>query len=242
MSFMKNVQASAKSLIKNNIVNIAGAGEPTSGTSGTGKGICGPGSLYFSTSGVLWVNDGSAASPSWLVVIIGNADHSLNGSRIESGTLPFNKLTPTAQGLDNGGTGLLKVIKGRFDPSATAGQRTIAAHALTDVDTGAAIIIPDDAVICGGFLDIETTFVSATDAGTIAVHVQGANDIFNAAAISTGTGLDEGLKAIIPKANTPESTGIKLTAARGLTVTVGVEALTAGRMFVYVYYVGGDAV
>lgn len=43
-----------------------GAGAPTSGTSGTGVNFAGPGSLYVDrTNSLLYVNVGTAASPSW---------------------------------------------------------------------------------------------------------------------------------------------------------------------------------
>lgn len=138
-------------------------------------------------------------------------------------------LAGTADGL-----GLLRVAKATFDPSATAGMRTIAAH-------GLGVTIPDNAIVCGGFVEVLTTFTSATDAGTVALMVQGANDIVSAIAISNGGNpWDAGLHAIIPKANTPESTGIKLTAAREITATVAVEALTAGKATIFLAYVQGD--
>lgn len=133
----------------------------------------------------------------------------------------------TADGLSS-----LRVARATFDPSSTAGLRTIAAH-------GLGVTIPDDAIVIGGFIEVNTTFTSATDAATIAVSVEGANDIRAAVAISTGTSWDAGKQAIIPKANTPETTGVKLTAAREITATVAVEALTAGKFTIFLYYVVG---
>lgn len=64
--FMKNFQASQKSLVENGVIDIAGAGAPTNGTSGTGAGICGPGSTYIdSTNANLYFNTGTLASPTW---------------------------------------------------------------------------------------------------------------------------------------------------------------------------------
>ena len=98
--------------------------------------------------------------------------------------------------------------------------------------------LPDNAIIVGGFVDVITTLTSATDAATVAIHAQTANDIVAAIAISNGGNpWDAGLKAIIPKANTPESTGIKLTAARDITVTIAVEAVTAGKFNLFLDYV-----
>jgi hypothetical protein len=153
-------------------------------------------------------------------------------SPVEAGAVGPTSLSAALAGTSDG-LGLLRVAKATFDPSATAGMRTIGAH-------GLGVTIPDNAIICGGFIEVLTTFTSATDAGTIAVHAQTANDIRAAVAISTGTSWDAGMQAIVPKANTPESTGIKLTAAREITATVAVEALTAGKATVFIYFVQGD--
>jgi hypothetical protein len=128
------------------------------------------------------------------------------------------------------GLGILGVAKATFDPSANEGQRTVAAHLL-------GVTIPDAAVIVGGFQQVVTAFTSAGSTATVAMHAQGANDLQTAAAVSGAPYSTTGLKAIVPKANTPETTGILLTAARELTATVAVEALTAGKAHIWVYYV-----
>lgn len=153
-------------------------------------------------------------------------------SPVEAGAVGPEDLSDALAGVSDG-LGVLRVAKATFDPSAVAGMRTIAAH-------GLGVTIPDNAIIVGGFIEVLTTFTSATDAATIAIHAQSANDIRSAVAISTGTSWDAGMQAIIPKANTPETTGIKLTAAREITATVAVEALTAGKATVFIYFVQGD--
>lgn len=135
--------------------------------------------------------------------------------------------------IGGGPFGVRQVAKATFDPTGITGHRTIAAHAL-------GVKIPNNAIIIGGFIEVLETFTSATDAATIAVHANAANDIVSAVAISTGTPWDAGLRAIVPKSNTPESTAIKLTAEREITVTVAVEALTAGKANIYVEWVPGD--
>lgn len=141
----------------------------------------------------------------------------------------INKLDVSAN--EAGGLDVLKVAKFRFDPSLTAGMRTIAAH-------GLGVTIPISAVVVGGFVDVNTAFTSAGgNAGTVAISVESANDIISAAAVSGAPYSTIGLKAIIPKANTPESTGIKLTAAREITATVAGQALTAGKLTGFLYYV-----
>ena len=46
-----------------------------------------------------------------------------------------------------------------------------------------------------------------------------------------------GRKAIVPKANTPESTSVKTSQAREITCTVGTEALLGGKLTGFLYYV-----
>lgn len=164
------------------------------------------------------------------------------GVTVDSSTLAMNGLTASAAELNlldgaadvaANGLGFLRVARATFNPSATAGERTIAAH-------GLGVTIPDDAIIVGGFVEVNTTFTSATDAATVAINVEGANDIVSAIAISdVSNPWDAGRKAIVPKANTPESTSVKLSAAREITATVAVEALTAGKATVFLYYVVG---
>lgn len=113
--------------------------------------------------------------------------------------------------------------------------QAVKAHALP-------VKLPANAVIVGGVVDVVKTFTSKNDTATIAISVAQANDIVAAKAINaTGDVWDAGLQAIIPKANTPETTGIKLTAEKAITFTVGVEALTAGKCVVYLDYYEGIA-
>ena len=99
---------------------------------------------------------------------------------------------------------------------------------------GLGVTIPDNAVIIGGGVDVITTCTSAGDLGTGALSVESANDIVNAVAIGTGTPWDLGGRDIIP-----DGTGtaqVKTTAAKEITFTIAVEAFTAGRFFVYLFY------
>lgn len=98
--------------------------------------------------------------------------------------------------------------------------------------------LPDKAIICGGVIDVLTTCVTAgADAGTLAISVNGANDIVAAIAVSdVSNPWDAGRHAIVPKANTPETTGVKLTAARAVVATIAGQAFTAGRLVVILDY------
>lgn len=133
---------------------------------------------------------------------------------------------------DTVGLGAKRIAYAVFDPSAVAGDRTVAAHAL-----GTAI--PDDAFVTAAWYWVETTCTSATDAGTIAISIEGADDVVSAIAISDGTNpWDTSAKPVegVPKLETT-STWLATTAARQITATVAVEALTAGKVHIWAEYV-----
>jgi len=129
-------------------------------------------------------------------------------------------------------------------------QRLHVARATYDFDVdggekgaiGLGVTIPDNAIICGGFVDVVTTCeTEETDAGTMAISVLTGDDIVAAVSVvDGGNAWDAGVQAIIPKANTPESTGIKLTSAKEITATIAVQKFTAGKFVVYLYYVVSD--
>ena len=150
----------------------------------------------------------------------------------------FEALGPVDGEVD--GLGSLRVARFTYDTAGTdsagVSNKTAAAH-------GTGVTIPNHSIVCGGFVDVNTAFDSAGGGATLAISVQGANDIITAADVdATGSAFATiGRKAIVPKANTPESTSIKLTAAREITCTVAVEALTAGKLTGYLYYVEGIA-
>lgn len=135
-----------------------------------------------------------------------------------------------AAGMTADGLLRLGVARFTFNPTATAGERTVGAH-------GTGVTLPQYAVVIGGFFEVNTVFTSAAGTATIAIHVQGANDIQTATAVSGAPYSTTGLKAITPKSNTPETTGIKCTAAREITVTVGTQDLTGGKLTGFLHYV-----
>lgn len=146
---------------------------------------------------------------------------------VESGGAIDDSAVATDDALSN-----LRVARATFDFDVDGG--TVAAH-------GLGVTIPDNAIIVGGFYDVITKFESpTTDQAVLAIHVEGANDIVTAVEINTGTPWDAGLRAIIPKATTPESTGVKTTAAREITVTITVEAITVGKFVLFLEYVVSD--
>lgn len=119
---------------------------------------------------------------------------------------------------------------GIFDPSANAGERTVAAHDILD-ENGNALSIPDNFVCMQATYDVITTFTSATDSATIAIALNGANDVVTATAISAGGNVwDAGLHAGVPVSTA--ATAIKTTAVRTPTATVAVDVLTAGKLVI----------
>jgi hypothetical protein len=136
------------------------------------------------------------------------------------------------------GLGVLRVARFVFDTAGTdsagVSNKTAAAH-----PTG--VTLPIHAIVVGGFFDVNTAFDSAASTAEIAIHVVGANDVQTAAAVSGAPYSTVGRKAIVPKANTPESTSLKCTAASEITCTVTVQALTVGKLTGYLYYVEGIA-
>lgn len=60
--------ANADVRLTNEICILSGSGVPVDGVSGTGAGFAGTGSLYVRTTGVLYINTNTKASPTWTVV------------------------------------------------------------------------------------------------------------------------------------------------------------------------------
>lgn len=124
----------------------------------------------------------------------------------------------------------------------------IGAHAL-------GVYIPDNAIITNAWIDVVTTFTDgADDSATLAVHLQSAGDLVAAVAVSAaGNVWDAGVRGTL--VNNPAlgadaahdtalevialyaATKIKLTAERQVTVTVADDALTAGKMNIFIEYV-----
>jgi hypothetical protein len=130
--------------------------------------------------------------------------------------------------------------------SAGVANTTVASH-------GTGVYIPTKAIITKAWVDVITTFTTASaDAGTIALTLQSAGDITAAIAVSAaGDVWDAGLHGTI--VGTPALDGnartaiaggaaeaaamFKLTAEREIVVTVGGQVLTAGKMNIFVEYI-----
>lgn len=113
---------------------------------------------------------------------------------------------------------------------ATAGK-AVGTHDL-------ALTLPVGGYVTFGWIDVETTFTSATDAATIGigVAVDDPSGIVAPIAISNATNpWDVGTKPTIQTGSALNFT-IRATDTRAIIVTVGSEALTAGKFTLNVYY------
>lgn len=119
-----------------------------------------------------------------------------------------------------------KTAKGQYDFGASGGAQGTFALGVN---------IPDNAIITRAWVEVLTTLTSGTDAATVALHAEGADDIVAAIAISNGgnpwdAGFHEGIQ------DGAAANMIKMSALRALTATVAVEDLTAGKFNVFVEY------
>lgn len=129
---------------------------------------------------------------------------------------------------DGSGTG---TFPGGTEIRQIVGVYDFAVHGGADQATFAIAKVPAGSRIRGGYMHV-TAAVTGVGA-SVAVHVEAANDIQTAAGIVGAPWSTTGLKAITPKANTPESSSILTTVDRDVTVTLSGAAVTAGRFLVY---------
>ena len=124
-----------------------------------------------------------------------------------------------------------KVIM-KYEFGLAAGTTAIGAHKLG--------VLPARATITKAWIDVDTTFTSATDAATIALGYTGAAGAFDAAvAISAGTDWDAAAPRVSVGAADGAVGNYVVIGASPVEVlaTVAVEALTAGKGYLYVEYV-----
>lgn len=154
-----------------------------------------------------------------------------------------------------------KIVKAVFDSAGTdsagVSNKTAATHKL-------GVFIPANAIIVRAFYDVITTFASTaggTDKATIALSSVSAADLVAAVAIETGTPWDAGIHhclagapvvgsnastldagtAVIIKERMGASM-LKTTVNIELAAVVGTQAITAGKLNLYVEYLMTDVV
>lgn len=94
--------------------------------------------------------------------------------------------------------------------------------------------IPNNAVIFGGYINVDTALTSV-GAATAALQVNAADDIVLAALVSGAPWSTTGRKNIIPAFT--GATSVITTAARDVSLVIGTANLTAGILDIYLFYV-----
>lgn len=236
-----------KALLVNTALNTAGAavGDPVYlsavGTTGNTLTLAAPtaaGSISQRVGSVVIVDatgDVEIDLESADLVAVGSNEIqalSVANAAIANGTIAESKLVAPA----TPGLGVLRVAHASYNFAVNGGAA--AAHTLLGAG-GVAVTIPDNAVIVNALYKVRTTFQSPTgDAATIALSVEGANDLVVAAAINVGTAFDATGAAVQAIPDLATVGDFKYTtAARALTLTIGVEAVTAGVLDFWVWYV-----
>jgi hypothetical protein len=178
--------------IGNAVAFISGAGAPTNGTSGTGVGYAGPGSVYSDvTNKQLYTNTNTAASPTWSALSQANGAKSpAQVSSTPANPTQTSSATYVMMGL---AVALTPVYSGRvvFMASgnivATNGQT---ATAQLSFSTGTAPV--NGAAVTGTQVGNQVTFTGLTGALT---GDYGTQWIFTGAALGTALWLDIALKS-----------------------------------------------
>lgn len=125
-----------------------------------------------------------------------------------------------------------KVIM-KYEFGLAARTTTIGAHKLG--------VLPARATITKAWIDVDTTFTSATDAATIALGYTGAAGAFDAAVAISAVG--DVWDAAAPRVSDAAAAGAVGTyvvigsSPVEVLATIAVEALTAGKGYLYVEYV-----
>jgi hypothetical protein len=132
--------------------------------------------------------------------------------------MPYTGGYPQATGV--------QCVRGRYDFAVDGG-------AVGDIDLTTSAAVPANAIVLGGFVEVDTALTSG-GAATVAVKVEGAGDIVAAAAVSGAPWSTTGRKDIVP--DFTGSAMVKTTAARTVQATVGTAALTAGAFDVVLFY------
>lgn len=119
--------------------------------------------------------------------------------------------------------GLMKVAKATFQYSAS--NQGLGSSSL-------GMEIPANAVVMDGLIDVQTGCSTANGNGTIALALEGANDIVSAATVSSAW--TAGRHNIIPDGTAANSK--KTTVQRGLSIVTGTQVLNACKFSVWLRY------
>lgn len=174
--------ATKSARLSNDIWIIGGLGAPADGTSGTGAGVTGKGSVYASsTGGSLYVNTGTKASPTWTIVEAGVGavtNVTANGGLASSGGATPNISITNANLIgvrDNGN------ITGNAATATTATSATTATTATNATNFTGNLA----GQVTGPMGTTVVAFVGATAGATVETGVAAANAAVSAPTVST---------------------------------------------------------
>lgn len=120
----------------------------------------------------------------------------------------------------------VQVARGRYDFAVDGGVQG-------DINLTSTAQIPANAVVLGGFVEVDTAVTGS--GASVAIKVEGAADTVAAAAISGAPWSTTGRKSVIPVFT--GATTLKTTAARKIVATISAADLTAGAFDVVLFYV-----
>lgn len=147
----------------------------------------------------------------------------------------------------------MSIFKNEFQVERVAAATFDASSGAAIATHGLGVFIPAKATVVDAWYEVETTFTSATDAATIALQANGADDLVAAIAISAAGDIwDDGSRGCLPgsfaQADGDSDTAIlaaarkagsfiKMSDTKELSAVVAVEALTAGKLNLFVKYI-----
>lgn len=152
-----NIWAWLSNLSNNNIGIFTNTGAPTSGTSGTGAGKLGKGCLLIDiTNGIIYINIGTKASPSWSFFVDNLSTQTITGTK-NGGAFARPVSITTA---DTG------VLTSAMSPRVTIATKSSATQVFT---------LPIAAELAGMYF----TFICGNASGEILVNPGNGTDVFS---------------------------------------------------------------
>jgi hypothetical protein len=93
--------------------------------------------------------------------------------------------------------------------------------------------LPQGAIVTAAWYKVHTTFASATDAATIALQAEAADDVVAAVAVSDGSNPWDAAPRVNSLIDGAFANAVETTAERDVSAVVAAETLTAGKMDVW---------